>query len=395
MANEVFKGLFGFSPEELTQQRQAENDARAFQMAQLNPLQQTSYQGFKAAQGVGDSIRGIGQKLFNIEDPQMKESALLDSSAKELFSQGIDPMSSKGLSILAERVSAAGGRSETMSRLLQAKQQAAMQEAKIASEQALTSQRNRESNPKEVQLLNLYNSLPDDDPRKEMIKEMLVKEKSQTDPELVKLQDARDALPKGSARYKELDDFIKAKITGEATRGSTTIQMPGMDKPKDIPNLRRDIQQTIQPQLIAYEAAEKALININEAQKNDNPVALNTAIRGLAKAVDGGQISNKDVQDAGGDPSLLGRIGDWGSILATGLPTDKTVINIKRTIAAMQKVAKRNLEREIDSQRDLYNRAGYVPADVDLILGGFIKNKPTVKKQQLTTKSGVTYTVEE
>jgi len=136
MANEVFKGLFGFSPEELTQQRQAENDARAFQMAQLSPLQQTSYQGFKAAQGVGDSLRGIGQKLFNIEDPQMKESALLDSSAKELFSQGIDPMSSKGLTILAERVSAAGGRPETLQRLLSARQQAALQEAKVGTEQA-------------------------------------------------------------------------------------------------------------------------------------------------------------------------------------------------------------------------------------------------------------------
>lgn len=136
MASEIIKGLFGFTPQELTQQREASDYAKAMQYAQLDPLQQSSFLGM---QGVNTAVRGLGgaaKQLFNIQDPEMQEQSLLEQSAKELYSQGVDPMSTQGLSTLIQRLNAAGARPQTLERLSGALQQAQMNDAKLDTQRA-------------------------------------------------------------------------------------------------------------------------------------------------------------------------------------------------------------------------------------------------------------------
>lgn len=147
MANEVVRGLFGFSPSELSMQRQAEDDARAFQMAQLSPLQQTAALGFQSGNRVARAAGDIGRSLFNVQDPEVAEQAMLSGMAKELYGQGVDPMSTRGLSTMIQRLNASGARPQTLEKLSGALQAAQMREAKLQSEQALAASRGREQDP--------------------------------------------------------------------------------------------------------------------------------------------------------------------------------------------------------------------------------------------------------
>lgn len=136
MASEIVKGLFGFSPQELSQQREQQDYAKALNFAQLNPMQQNSFLGM---QGINTAVRGlsgVANQLFGIEDPEVKENALLEQSAKELYGTGVDPMSSQGLTALIQRMNAAGARPQTLERLSGALQQARMNEARMATQEA-------------------------------------------------------------------------------------------------------------------------------------------------------------------------------------------------------------------------------------------------------------------
>lgn len=145
MANEVFKGLFGFSPDELIRQREAENEVRAFQMAQLTPMQQLSFQGFQGANQVQQGLTTLGQKLFNIEDPQMKEAALMDSVFKDVSQSGVDPTSTQGLQQIASRLTQAGASPRALERVYAAYQQAQQNEAAMGLKAAQTSKATAEA----------------------------------------------------------------------------------------------------------------------------------------------------------------------------------------------------------------------------------------------------------
>ena len=231
MANEVFKGLFGFSPDELTRQREAENEARAFKLAQLDPLQQAGFQAFNAASGIRDSVKDIGRSLFNIEDPQMKDASLMDSAFNQVNQSGVDPTSAAGLQQIGQLLTQQGASPRALERLSAAYQQAQMREAKLASEQALTAQRSREGKanlPSEVQIAQMLNDPNVPDEVKKSLRDQVFREKAQNSPEFIKLLDARDAAPEGSERRKQLDRLIESEITGRATRGKTelTVNQP-------------------------------------------------------------------------------------------------------------------------------------------------------------------------
>jgi hypothetical protein len=89
----------------------------------------------------------------------------------------------------------------------------------------------------------------------------------------------------------------------------------------------------------------------------------------LAKALGDSQLSRRDVEQAGGDPSLFGKLTDTTSTLFTGTPTLETQNLIKNTLTAIKRVSTNKATREIDAQRQIaYSTPGYDKARVDLAL---------------------------
>ena len=129
--------------------------------------------------------------------------------------------------------------------------------------------------------------------------------------------------------------------------------MPGTEAFKDIPKFRKDVQDTVKPQIETIYAADKALSALDLSIKNNNASAFQVARTQLAKTAGDSQISLREIEAAGGDPSLFGKILNTGSVLFTGTP------NMKRTIEAIKKVAKQKGKAEIDVQRSLARDAKF------------------------------------
>lgn len=239
MASEIIKGLFGFSPQELSQQQENQDYVKAMNFARLDPLQQTSFLGM---QGINSATRGLGgaaRELFGIQDPEVKENSLLEQNARELLSSGVDPMSSQGLSALIQKMNAAGARPQTLERLSYALQNSRLNEAKLNSEQALAAQRMREGKanlPREVQIAQMLNDPNVSEDVKKTLREQVMKEKTQNDPEFVKLLNAYEAAPAGSERKAQLGRLIESEIQGKKTRGTTsvTINQPAAPSAKKL-----------------------------------------------------------------------------------------------------------------------------------------------------------------
>ena len=146
----------------------------------------------------------------------------------------------------------------------------------------------------------------------------------------------------------EVDAIIKA-LPG---RGKTTItNILGSEKIGSIPDFRNTVRQTIKPQLDVITATDQALNQLELSVSENNPSSFNAARLQLARAIGGsGDISNKEIQAAGGDPSLYGRLVDTTSTLFTGTPTLETQKNIQNTLKALQTVAKKKANDEIGVQ---------------------------------------------
>lgn len=362
MANEVFKGLFGFSPEELTRQREAADTAMNYQAAQLDPFQQARFQGLQSYSSAARNLNTIGQKLFDIQDPQMRDATIIEQAFKSVDR----PDSVEGINSIIMQAKQAGASPQALERLMGVRNQVEMQQAKLATEQARAAQLSTEKLPKEVQLLNLYNELPDTDPRKKMVEDMLIKEKAQSDPEFIKLQRARDAAPAGSVQRAELDKLIQAEITGRGTRGTTSITLPGQKDPKDILDFRDKFRTTVKPLQDGLQSATTALKMLEEGDKNDNPNAIAAAVRLLAKASDP-RPSNEDVARLLNDPSILGGVSNWINIKLSGKPDEKTMNNLKRVARLLGADLSKAVDAEVSTQREIAKRRGLPDDEIELL----------------------------
>lgn len=146
---------------------------------------------------------------------------------------------------------------------------------------------------------------------------------------------------------------------------SSAAVFPGQKELVDIPEWRKKVQATIDPQLKAINAADQAITAIDDSLATNNFVSFNAARVQLAKALGDSQLSRRDVEQAGGDPSLTGRLYDATSTLFTSTPSADTQQKIKRTLEAIRKVAARKATAEIDVQRRIALRSpGYTPEAV-------------------------------
>jgi hypothetical protein len=164
---------------------------------------------------------------------------------------------------------------------------------------------------------------------------------------------------------KQLDD----QGLGRAKATAPTFVLPGDKALVDIPGFRAKVQSTIGPQLQAVTATDNALTGIEDSMKTGNFISFNAARVQLARSLGDNQLSRRDVEQAGGDPSILGGLADTASTLFTGTPTLDTQNKIKSTLQAIKKVATNKANAEIDRQRKIALRSpGYDAAAVNAAL---------------------------
>lgn len=171
------------------------------------------------------------------------------------------------------------------------------------------------------------------------------------------------------AQRAEVNKRVQEEGTGRARASAAQLVLPGDKLLGDIPKFRRDVQATIDPQLKAINFADQALRAINESLATGNFVSFNAARVQLAKSLGDSQLSRRDVEQAGGDPSILGGLFDATSRLFSGTPTADTQKKIRDTLTAIRAVAANKAAAEVGAQRRIALRSpGYDPEAVNIAL---------------------------
>jgi len=360
----IVGGLFGVTPEQYDMALRQQEQATGAELAKLSPFERAQEMMYSGGAQLG---RGLGG-LLGVEDPQMKimsaRNAILrqiDQTNPQSILRGalqlreVDPQGASSLIGLARQVDAA----------------------------------NTERLVKESQVIRN------------------LRERPASRSELAKLQDERAELAaqfgENDPRVKQYDDVIAKKTTGKGIGAEIAEGLAGVLSPKDVkavPDFRNAVRQTIKPQVDVINATDQALNQLELSVKGNNPAAFNAARLQLARAIGGsGDISNKEIQAAGGDPSIYGRLIDTTSTLFTGTPTLEAQKNIEKTLQALQTVAKKKANDEISVQKRiaLESRLGTQPQiesalDFPELRGGAAKpsfaNVPTAAIDALKAGKG-------
>lgn len=348
--------LFGgsMSPQEM--QAQLLNQ-RAAQFAQLDPNQQLGMMAYKAGSGVGTGLAGAFG--VNVQDPTIQRATKL----RELASQ-YNTNTADGLRQMADAL-----RTQDPDMALQLSQRAAamdLEAAKLQSEQALASQRGRERQSASLEEKTFVELAKKATPASVAAAMKAGNDISLLEiPETVKvstygqvLKDAgfKEGTPEFQAKMKA---FAEAELKGTAQGRGTTITnvLPGIANAGDVTGLRKDIQAITKPYQDQSDAAETAIEFANMSLK-DNFASFAALRQSLAKAAGDTQISNRDVQAFGIDPSLVGTVSDTLKRLATGTPTADTVNKLKQVAMTLKKKADARIKLEEDQTIEVARASG-------------------------------------
>jgi hypothetical protein len=379
---EIVQSLFGVTPQMYQQQQQDRADAQALQFARLDPFQQANYAIGRGAYGLAGAIGGA----LGGQDPELQRITLRQQIASQIdltdpasIRQGMNALGDDVVgkqqlaqiyrqqqesgALIGQRTAAAAASTATANRDraaavptdIQVSRELANLEETMTTLTALPESPERDIALRRVstQLANLRNVIAkpgDKGPAFGADREAVAGEmfNNQTFAQLTPTQKA--------VVNKRVDDENKSK----AKAGAPTFALPGQTALVDIPAFRAKVQSTIDPQLKAVNAADQALEAIETSLATGNFVSFNAARVQLAKALGDSQLSKRDVEQAGGDPSLLGGFADLTSKLFTSTPTVDTQNKIKQTLEAIRKVAARKATTEVEQQRKIALRSpGY------------------------------------
>lgn len=399
MAESQIAGLF-MTPEMYQRQQIEAADQQAMNFARLSPREQASYGFYSAGQGLG----GVLGSLLGAQDPQLQRI-----TEQQQMLQGLDVADPDSLMQAARQASQAGNVPLAM--------QLAGRAQEIGANTALIDQRNRSNNPLQALLASgkytpdsisafaqsrnpadLVLATPERQPqsfgpdREAMSLQLFDKsyaslsqeERTQVNAALVKPAQApsfgaeaeRVASELYGKRYADLTQVEQAavnrrvdeRVASTARAGAPKVVLP-TSTPQDIAKFRRDVQQTIAPQLNTITAADQTLALLKDAKEVNNPVAYNAARAQLARAFSGGgDLSRREIESAGGDPSIIGTILNTLSTAVDGTPTLEQQRNMRRVAEIIKRVSINRAKGEIRTQRDLAIRSGSSQSDVDLAL---------------------------
>jgi hypothetical protein len=477
MASEIL-GLFT-TPDMYRMQQQEALDRRALQFAQLTPFQRAEMSLYK---GGANLASGLGS-LLGVEDPQLRMI-----SQRQQLSQGLDMTDPASVMKIAEQAAQLGDMqfattladyarkaqvdiataqqkmrektgvaapiqvAQTRAQLLDQKAQLeglpdspdkaramAMIDNTLA---ALTATSRQGQIPDAIEIAReraaLKGLTPGTDAYNVFVDKTIesLTTKSATEKRSAFAQELVDAgLDPATDEFKNLMvRHAEAQIEGKR-KGQTTevkLALPGQGKTgaEGVPAFRNEVIRTIDPFLKTVTSADSAIQNIRDSIKTGNYISFNAARVQLAKALGDSTLSRRDIEQAGGDPSLIGGFFDTTSTLFTGTPTIDTQKKIESTLRAIRKVAKEKANAELTTQRKIAVQSGFnadqmgvifdfptlgksaapteaprtnetIPSDVGARVGGA---QPPAKapaapkkgqKQTITLKSGKVLTVEQ
>jgi hypothetical protein len=388
--------LFGgsMSPQEM--QAQLLNQ-RAAQFAQLDPNQQLGMMAYKAGSGVGTGLAGAFG--VNVQDPMIQRATRL----RELAGQ-FNTNTAAGLRQMADAL-----RTQDPDMALQLSQRAAAMEleaAKMQSEQALAAQRTAAAG-RERQTASVEDRAFIELAKKATPASVAAAIQAGNDislleiPENVKVstygQVLRDAgFKEGTPEFQaKMREFAAAELKGTSQGRGTTITnvLPGVKTAGDVTGLRKDVQAITKPYQEQADAAESAIELANMAIKSNNFAAVSSLSRSLAKAAGETQLSARDVEAFGVDPSLVGRVSDTVSRLAQSRPTVDTLTKLRQLAEALKKKADARIKLEEDQTIEVARSSDQF---TEQQLNTVFRRRPaaTTGSNQRTTRSGVKYTVE-
>jgi hypothetical protein len=386
--------LFGgsMSPQEM--QSQLLNQ-RATQFAQLTPDQQLGSMAYRAGSGIGTGLAGAFG--VNVQDPTIQRATRL----RELAGQ-FNTNTAAGLRQMADAL-----RTQDPDMALQLSQRAAamdLEAAKLQSEQALASQRGREresadpfqklvqSGKYTPESLAAYRTSQNPADLVLATKESKTSYGAEAD-RAAKANFNKDFADLTQTEAKVIDDLLEARGIKKAKAGKTDVVLPGVKTAGDVTGLRKDVQAITKPYQEQADAAESAIDAANMALKSNNFAAVSSLSRSLAKASGETQLSARDVESFGIDPSLVGRVSDTVSRLAQSRPTVDTLTKLRQLAEALKKKADARIKLEEDQTIEVARASGQFTEDQ---LNTVFRRRPAAKagSNQKTTRSGVKYTVE-
>jgi hypothetical protein len=380
------QGLFGgiSTPEEM--QRQL-IEQKAAQFAEMNQNQQLSAMGYKGGANLGRGIAGAFG--VEIQDPTMQRALRL----RQLASQ-YNTNTAKGLRDMAAALQSTDP--ESAFQLTQRAQAMDMEEAKLGSEQALKTQREREresADPFQKLLekgvytpasLALYKVSKN-------VSDLKYKDKEFSPSEIQTLQEYRKTLisPAQDKEIAEVNAVIKAAGEGKGTK--IINEIPGLKGTGDIVSLRQNLNTTLKPFRDAVNASDAAIALADDVLKTGNFASASALSRQLAKASGETQLSKSDVEAFGGDPSLVGMVSDTVSRLSTGTPTADTTRKLKQLAQIIKKKNQALEDAEIKQTQRTAELSGlYKPEQIKEVFT--LRGTPSTGTER-TTKSGVKYSV--
>lgn len=388
-------GLFGLSPSEVMQQRNAALQAQAQQYAQLDPLQRASSTLYQA----GGSLAGALGGMFGLEDPAMKRAKDLQGIASQF-----DLTTPEGLNEAARALVAKGYNQEAM-QVAQKAQEASMSGAKLKAEEALTEQRLREKQAADPfeQLIRAGKYTPES---------LKAYQTSKNPADLVLVEKEKDTRIKYSTDTEELSAQLYDKPYQDLTTEERTKVL--VKKEQNILNARRAGASSIsnvlkQPPAVvasvdafdkATEAAQNTLKSaalakqlISEAGASNNSQTWEAARTTVAKAVGENKLSNEDIKRTGVDPRLVQGALDWVNKKISGVPTQEIMKQLYVLSSVLENTATQQINVKADRARAAAKASGF-EGDVNVFfpkVGGAV---PSGQGTTRKTKSGVEYSVE-
>lgn len=368
-------------------------EARALQFAQMSPQQQMQYNIYRNVNRLG---RGAASLLgADVQDPAMRKA----SQIRQLASQ-FDTNTPEGMMEFAGAL-----RQIDPQLAMQAAQQAQsmMQaQANLGATRALEQQRLREK-----QSVSIEEKAFVELAKKATPSSVAAAMKAGNDislleiPENVKVstygQVLKDSgLTPGTPEFqKQMQAFAAAELEATKKGKGTTVSvaLPGVAKAGDVVGLRDQIQKITKPYQDQADAAGDAIDLANMAIKKNNFAAVSSLSRSLAKAAGETQLSGKDVEAFGIDPSLVGRVVDTVSRLAQSVPSVDTLTKLRQLAEALKKKAESRIAIEEEQLQETARVSKQFTEDQ---INTVFRRRPskTPKQNTRTTRSGVSYTVE-
>jgi hypothetical protein len=419
--------LFGPSVYDIQKEQALQDENAAIRQAALSPYQSIRADVSAMGSRLGRNIAG----LFGVEDPRLKEASAMQELKTAINTQwdGTDPV--EAYKIMAKEAARLGLTQQALAAATQVKQaeeakakaeigkiKTTYEIGKLAAETQKAMRQATEAMQSKAPVVQLQKARQDlrdalQNATTELEKEEIRQQITEIDsainlattrapkeekPESFGVD--REAISKEmyGKRFGDLtqqeQQTVNKRVATESRANQPSINVTLPKNLQDIGQVRQKYLGTIDPYVKAYNSASTSEIMFDQALAG-NFQGWRAAITQLAKSVGDSQISAREIDAYGLDPSLVGNIVDKANTLLTGTPSRDTILGAKKIATAIKNINQQRARKEQEVYLDLATKAeGYSPEarryfDLPMLAPG-----TDTGTNQKTTSRGTRYTVE-